>query len=117
MPGNNASHGNPLANHSNTQSDVTGTPCNTRLEDTDGAFERPPPKGNVELFNPKGVWKPGGAQSRSPPGCSQDKDKIEKLRGEAVANAILVDKMAMVSVEDNDVSSNVPKVSPVALAT
>ncbi|KAG1746590.1 uncharacterized protein EDB91DRAFT_1219589 [Suillus paluster] len=118
MPGNNISHGNPPANHSNTQSGVIGTLCNTRLEDTDGGFERPPPKGNVELFNPKGVWKPGGPQSRSPPGGSQDKDKMEKLRGEAVANAILVDKMAMVSVEDNDASSNAPKISPpVALAT
>lgn len=88
-----------------------------RLEDMDGGFERPPPKGNVELFNPKSVWKPGGPQSRSPPEGSQDKDKIEKLRGEAVANAILVEKMTMVSVEDNDASSNVPKVSSVALAT
>lgn len=117
MPGNNTSHGNPPANHSNTQSNVTGAPCITRLEDTDGGFERPPPKGSVELFNPKSVWKPGGPQSRSPPGALQDKDKIEKLRGEAVANAILVDKMAMVSVEDNEATSNVPKVSPVALAT
>ncbi|KAG0709323.1 hypothetical protein DFH29DRAFT_887821 [Suillus ampliporus] len=117
MPGNNTSHGN-APNHSNTQSNMTGAPCNTRLEDTDSGFERPPPKGNVELFNPKGIWKPGGPQSRSPPGGSQDKDKIEKLRGEAVANAILVDKMAMVSVEDNDASSNMPNVSPhVALAT
>lgn len=117
MPGNNTSHGNAPANHSNTQSNVTGAPCIARLEDTDGGFERPPPKGSVELFNPKSIWKPGGPQSRSPPGASQDKDKIEKLRGEAVANAILVDKMAMVSVEDNEAASNVPKVSPVALAT
>ncbi|KAG2364846.1 hypothetical protein BDR07DRAFT_731230 [Suillus spraguei] len=78
--GNNTSHGCAPANHSNTQSNAIGTPCYTRLEDTDGGFERPPPKGNVELFNPKGVWKPGGAQSRSPPGGSQDKDNIEKLR-------------------------------------
>ncbi|KAJ8590109.1 hypothetical protein M405DRAFT_181021 [Rhizopogon salebrosus TDB-379] len=120
MPGNGTSHGNALTHHSNTQSIVTGTQSNTRLEDSDdGVFERPPPKGNVELFNPKGAWKPGGAQCRSPPGGSQDKDRVEKLRGEAVAGAILADKMAMISVEDNDVSSTVPTVSspPLALAT
>lgn len=121
-PGNGTSHGSLFTHHSNTQSNVTGTPSNTRLEDTDdGVFERPPPKGTVELFNPKGAWKPGGAQCRSPPGSSPDRDRMEKLRGEAVANAILVDKMTMVSVEDNDASSivTVPTVSPpaVALAT
>ena len=115
MPGNNTSHGNSPS-HSNMQCNDTGTPSNIRVEDTDDdVFERPPPNGNVELFNPKGPWKSGGAQCRSPPRVSQDK---EKLRGEAVANAILVDKMAMISVEDNDISSNVtvPTVSSPAVA-
>jgi len=118
IPGNGTSHGNAPTNHSNTQPNVTGTLNNTRLEDTDGVLERPPPKGNVELFNPKGAWKPGGTQCRSPSGGPQDTDKIEKLRGEAVASAILVDKMAMISVEGDDISSTVPTVSsPVVTLT
>ena len=41
------------------QASPGANPC--RLEDSDRAFERPPPKGNAELFNPKAGRPHGGA--------------------------------------------------------
>ncbi|EGN96739.1 hypothetical protein SERLA73DRAFT_184899 [Serpula lacrymans var. lacrymans S7.3] len=107
--------GNVLVHHSNTH--VSGKD-NSRLEDSERGFERPPPKGNVELFNPKGVWKSGAnPQSHQPSPDRFEKDRLEKekLRGEVVANAILVDKVATMSVEDKDTTCAAPP--PVALAT
>lgn len=48
-----------------------------------------------------------------------DKD-TERLRGEVVASAILVDKVALLSMEDNDIEGPVNAangIAPVALAT
>ncbi|KIJ65633.1 hypothetical protein HYDPIDRAFT_88485 [Hydnomerulius pinastri MD-312] len=124
MPGNNNNTpSNALVSHSDSG---TGTPSNGKSEESEGAHEQPPPKGGVEVFNPKGAWRPGGgpAHSRSPvPQDRADKDKFEKerLRGEVVANAILVDKLSIHSVEDKDgggaVNAAAKGVAPVALAT
>lgn len=77
---------------------------NTRLDEHDSAFERPGPKAGGELFNPNATPTPGGrVGARSPTRKvqgSQEKDKGEKdkdkasARGEAIANAILVDRVS-----------------------
>ncbi|EPQ56529.1 hypothetical protein GLOTRDRAFT_138236 [Gloeophyllum trabeum ATCC 11539] len=64
------------------------------------AFERPPPKGPAELFNPKGRRPTvnngnGGGKSASPP----VQDKVEKSRGDAAATAALADKMGAVTLD------------------
>lgn len=82
--------------------------------------EGPSAKGVNDHFGPKGAWKPGGAVlNRSPiPQDRVDKDK-ERLRGEVVANAILVDKVPLLSIEDNDSEgmSAANGTAPVVLAT
>ncbi|KAF8448994.1 hypothetical protein L210DRAFT_3439692 [Boletus edulis BED1] len=100
-PGNNAS-GNVLVSHSPTVG-TTATNSTSKMDESDGALERPSAKGANENLGPKGAWKPGFmAPNCSPiPQDRVDKDK-ERLRGEVVANAILVDKVALLSVEDND---------------
>lgn len=118
MPGNNAS-GNALVNHSGPMG-ATAANSPSKLDEPEGTPERPSMKGGTENLGPKGTWKPGSAPpNRSPvPQDKVDKDK-ERLRGEAVANAILVDKVALLSVEDND-SEGLNATNgavPVALAT
>ncbi|KDQ26668.1 hypothetical protein PLEOSDRAFT_1113166 [Pleurotus ostreatus PC15] len=49
-----ANQGGPaLVNHMSPPNNIDGHDMNFRLEDTDRGFERPPPKGSAELFNPK----------------------------------------------------------------
>lgn len=120
MPGNNAS-GNALVNHSSPTVGAAAANSTSKVDESEGTPERPSAKGGNENLGPKGAWKPGGAApSRSPvPQDSTDKDK-ERLRGEAVANAILVDKVPLLSVEDNDSEGPVNAAhgaAPVALAT
>lgn len=120
MSGNNAS-GNILANHSGPIVGATPANSTSKLDESEGTPERPSAKGVNEHLGPKGAWKPTSAvQNRSPSSQDRiDKDK-ERLRGEAVANAILVDKVALLSVEDNDSEGPVNTANgstPVALAT
>jgi len=91
-----------------------------KVDESDGTLEQPSTRGRNEDFGPKGGWRPGGvAPNRSPiPQDRVDKDK-ERLRGEVVANAILLDKVALLSV-DNDTEGPMNVVNgnnPVALAT
>lgn len=116
MPGNNMS-GNALVNH---PSSIVGATAFNSASESEATLERPCAKGNSEIFGPKGVWKPSVAPNRSPTQQDRvDKDK-ERLRGEVVASAILVDKVALLSVEDNDSEgpmSAANGAAPVALAT
>lgn len=56
----------PAANGGSTRGP---SPSNGRLDEQDRAFGRPPPKGNAELFNPK-----GGRASNGSPEKSANKD-------------------------------------------
>ena len=108
-------------NHSSPTVGATAANSTSRVDEYEGAPERPSAKGANENLGPKGAWKPGGAgPSRSPiPQDRVDKDK-ERLRGEVVANAILADKIALLSVEDthSEVPMNAANgAAPVALAT
>ncbi|KAF8555999.1 hypothetical protein OG21DRAFT_1460186 [Imleria badia] len=115
LPGNTAS-GNVLVNHSSPT--VGAASVNSTLE-SEGTFERPSAKGANENLGPKGAWKPGGAApSRSP--IPQERVDKERLRGEVVANAILVDKVTLLSIEGNDGEGPMNAANgaaPVALAT
>lgn len=120
MPGNTAS-GNALVNHSGPVVGATAANSTSKLDEYECPPERPSTKGGNEIFGHKGAWKPGSAApNRSPvPQDKVDNDK-ERLRGEAVANAILVDKVALLSVEDNDNEGPVNAANgavPMALAT
>lgn len=92
-----------------------------KVDEFEGTRERLSAKGNNEILGPKGIWKPSGvALNRGPIQQDRvDKDK-ERLRGEVVANAILVDKVALLSVEDDDdegLMNAANGAAPVALAT
>jgi hypothetical protein len=88
------------------------------MDESEGTPERPSAKGaNGDI---KGAWRPGGAApNRSPiPQDRVDKDN-ERFLGEVVANAIMADKVALLSAEDNDSEGpmNANGAAPVALAT
>lgn len=104
-----------VVNHSSPTVGATAANSTSKMDESEGTPERPSAKGaNGDI---KGTWKPGGAPSRSP--VPQDRVDKEILRGEVVANAILVDKVALLSVEDNDSEGpmNANGATPVALAT
>jgi hypothetical protein len=100
--------GSALVHHS---SPGTG---GTRLEEQSG-FERPIPKGSVELFNPKGTRYPAGNGKSSP----QSHDGVDKERpGPDVAvTATFAAQIASISLEDTDGSNNVKDVAAMALST
>jgi hypothetical protein len=86
---------------------------NARFEEPDRGFERPPPKGTTELFNPKVVRRPISNNSNSrtnPP--AQDKAEKERARGDAVANAILVGQVGFMSLEDHQGVEGMPTAAP-----
>jgi hypothetical protein len=86
-----------------------------RFDENDQRFERPRPRGNVELFNPKGKKgahnqaadssQPQSQEYGADPGPSRQQvfpnsrahSETEKKRGDAVKNAILVEKFEQVS--------------------
>jgi hypothetical protein len=71
---------------------------NFRLEEPERGFERPPPKGNAELFNPKGSRRSNSGNSRNN-SLPQDKAESEKEAG-GDAMASMVDQVASLSVGD-----------------
>ena len=93
-------------NTMNGHGSVNGLPVqqeeNTRLDEHDSAFERPGPKAGGELFNPNATPTVGGRAGARKAESSQDKDQVERgkdkdkasARGEAIANAILVDRVS-----------------------
>ncbi|KDQ61389.1 hypothetical protein JAAARDRAFT_30816 [Jaapia argillacea MUCL 33604] len=79
------------------------TNTSPRLDEGDRGFERPPPKSSAELFNPKGALRRPNSNS-SGKGSPQihEKGEKERARGEAIASAILVEKVAAMSLEGGD---------------
>jgi hypothetical protein len=104
----------PNPGHSNSQSSALvhqSTNNNLRLEGPERGFERPPPKANVELFNPKGRRSnSGGSRNNSLP-----QDKAEKeAGGEAMAS--MVNQVASLSVGDAGPGSPSPIKAAAAVA-
>jgi hypothetical protein len=88
----------PSPGHANSQSNALvhqTTPNNVRLEEPDRGFERPPPKSNAELFNPKNSRRSNSGNSRNN-SSSQDTAEIEG--GDAVAN--IIDQVTSLSAAD-----------------
>ncbi|TFK39872.1 hypothetical protein BDQ12DRAFT_681382 [Crucibulum laeve] len=86
--------GNALINHGQ----------NGRLEEPDRGFERPPPKSS-QLFNPKIAPRPaannGTANNGTAGGAKSPTEKEkDRARGDVVANAILVDQVASMSLDE-----------------
>ncbi|KAH7913826.1 hypothetical protein BJ138DRAFT_1001385 [Hygrophoropsis aurantiaca] len=102
-----SSHATALVQHPNPHQNIGNGNQNTisRPEDIDKGFERPSPKLNAELYNPKGAWKAGGASIRSSVPSDKEKDKCEKER-------VLVENMALLSVEDRNATTNTTKIAP-----
>lgn len=89
-------------------------PNNTRLEEPDRGFERPPPKGNAELFNPKNARRSNSGNNRSN-SSSQDKAEIERdSGGDVVAN--MIDRVASLSVGDAGPGSPSPVKAAIVMA-
>ena len=72
----------PSLGHANSQG---------RLEDPERGFERPPPKRNAELFNPKGTRPSNSSRSNSVPQA----ESVKQPGGDAVAN--LIDQVTSLS--------------------
>ncbi|KAF9240709.1 hypothetical protein BU15DRAFT_45653 [Melanogaster broomeanus] len=113
----NNTSGAAFVNHSNSHpASLAHKP-----EESEALPEPPPAKGGIEHLSPKGAWKSSPAlHNRNPAQHDRaDKDK-ERLRGDVIADAILVDKVAILSLEEKDGGSavNAAKgVTAVALAT
>jgi hypothetical protein len=107
----------PSPGHVNSQSSVLSpnshTSSNGRLEEPERGFERPPPKGNVELFNPKGSRRSNSSNSRHN-SLLQDRMENEKHGGDAVAN--VVDQIRSLSIGDTSAGS-LSVAKPVAMST
>lgn len=73
---------------------------NNRLDEHDAGFERPPPKGESQLFNPKSPSPTHRRSNTSSNGDCADKEETDRVRGEAVANAILLNQMDGLQVQD-----------------
>lgn len=96
----------PSPGHANLQSGALSPKSNVngRLEEPERGFERPPPKGNVELFNPKASRRSNSSNSRHN-SLPQDKLENEKQIG-VVAN--VVDQVGSLSL--GDTSPGLPSV-------
>jgi hypothetical protein len=96
----------PSPGHINSQNGALSPKSNTtngRLEEPERGFERPPPKGNVELFNPKSSRRSNSNNSRHN-SVPQDKSENEKqVGGDVVAN--VVDQVTSLSVGDTSPGS------------
>ncbi|KAF7982569.1 hypothetical protein HWV62_27563 [Athelia sp. TMB] len=67
-----------------------------RLEDPDRGFERPPPKSNAELFNPKMARRPGSSSSKS---NNLTQDRVdEQLHSDVSTN--IADQMGSMFIGD-----------------
>jgi len=103
--------GNALVYHSSPA--PNGNVNSTRIEEP--GFERPPPKGSVELFNPKVARRPTNSGKSSP--YAQDSIETERVKSDPVLATPLVAQVASMSLEDGDGSHNMKEFSAVALST
>ncbi|KAF9461216.1 hypothetical protein BDZ94DRAFT_1221785 [Collybia nuda] len=95
-PGHPNSPTNALLQHPSSTGGNRGTQ-EIRLEEPDRGFERPPPK-SAELYNPKLLRRPTNSR------VTGEKEK-ERVRGETIANAILVGQVEAMSMEDQALGS------------
>lgn len=91
----------PSPGHANSQG---------RLEDPERGFERPPPKGNAELFNPKGTRRSNSNNSRS--NSVPQAEGVKQPSGDAVAN--LIDQVTSLSMAETGPASP-PAVKSIAV--
>ena len=74
------------------------------VEERENGFERPPPKGPAELFNPKSTRRPGGnVKAISPPDRSGEKEK-ERPPPESLAGQLVLDKLRSLTIGFHDPS-------------
>jgi len=90
-PGHSNSVGNALVQHPNNLS-----VNNTRPEELDRGFERPAPKSNSELFNPKVTRRLPNSKT---PQDKPEKDR-DKSRGSMTVNTVFVSEVSTLSLED-----------------
>lgn len=78
----------PSPGQANPQSSVAlnANASNARLEEPDHGFERPPPKSNAELFNPKGSRRSTGSTSNSRHNSLPQDMNNEKAEGDIISN-------------------------------
>ena len=89
------STGNALVHHQIVAGGIPG-----RVDEQERGFERPPPKGSVELFNPKIARRPPNNIGKfSPQQAERDRDVA---RGEAVASAILVGQVMSLTLDETE---------------
>jgi len=83
-------------------------------EDPDAGFERPPPKGTPELFNPK-VGRRSGSSGKASPQTNQGEKEKERVRLDVSMATTLATKVASMSLEGQQDGTPVPSESPVAV--
>jgi hypothetical protein len=83
-------HGTALVHH------PTGV---SHIEDPDHGYERPPPKGAVELFDPKAARRTASTGKGSPRPDRPEKEKERPRMDGGVAGPLVV-KVAALSLED-----------------
>lgn len=75
-----------------------------RFDDPDTGYDRPPPKGTPELFNPKGPTRSGGSPASSQSNGSQgDKEPDRKAR--TTNTGVLLERMGSMSIGDTHPAS------------
>ncbi|OCH96251.1 hypothetical protein OBBRIDRAFT_787325 [Obba rivulosa] len=97
--GNAPSHGTALVHYPNSNSPGSQ---NRRADDQEQGFERPPPKANAELFNPKGPRQTAVGKVEKDKGEATNREMTPDHDG-AVVNATLEDQMESMAL-DGDVA-------------
>jgi len=105
-PGNALVHYN---NPSGSQTGSNGSQAHNRVVDSDSGYERPPPKGNAELFNPKtGARKQNTAKQLSSPGGIEYPIGSTQASAQTSADCepFLTTKFSGMGLEDQPASGN-----------
>ncbi|KZT69263.1 hypothetical protein DAEQUDRAFT_765580 [Daedalea quercina L-15889] len=89
--------GNALVHYPNAQQPSATTP---RMDDHESGFDRPPPKGNAELFNPKGTPRISAPTRMSPVEMTESSKQNGLTQGDTGSVVALVDKAESVTLED-----------------
>lgn len=88
---------------------------NSRFDDPDRGFERPPPK-NPELFNPKGVVRkpiairPNNGGNNGSPTPGQCLEEVERYRAEGQPGNLLMNQMSGMTLEDRRLGDGSPSI-------
>lgn len=95
--GNTAPQGTALVHYPNVQQPSGTAP---RMDDHEPGFDRPPPKGSAELFNPKGTPR-AAAPTRMGPGEIADVlTQKGSTQGDAGSVTALAEKVGGISLEE-----------------